>query len=119
MSLFVLIEWVLAAHDGLRHHTLVESLIHIVIAINESVVPVSNSYCRQIFSPNGNQFLIRPSGTLNTIIRIIQIEFLARMLVNESLIKLSWTAATSHTFPKEIRLNIKLFRWVAWLSGVF
>lgn len=110
---------VLPAHHGLRHHSLVESLIHVVIAINETIVPVPNPYGGQILSPNGNQFLIGPSGTLNTVIRIVQVEFLTRMLINESLIKLSRTAATSHTFSEEIRLNLELFWRVTWLSRVF
>lgn len=40
------------------------------------------------------------------------------MLIDDSLIKLSWTAATSLAFPEEIRLDLHNFWRVPWLSRV-
>lgn len=50
------------------HHRLIESLIYILVAVDERVVPVSNSHGGQVFSSNWHQFFVCPSRAFNTII---------------------------------------------------
>ena len=103
--------------NSLREHLWIKNIANALLPIHKAVIFCSNSYSCYIFAFHGHQLSFVPIFTgisqFGTEIRAAQIKFLPSFLIYDSLVKLSWTASSAHSFSKEVRLEFFHLRWMS------